>query len=150
MPQSFVCMHCHIVFSTKGREPWLTDELLPRLFAYIGGIVRAHGSVLVAAGGVPDHVHLLVSLSKESSIADLLREIKANSSRWIHETFPDLGGFHWQTGYGAFAVSYSDLDRVEQYVREQPEHHRERTFQEEFLALLRRHRIPFDERYLWD
>jgi putative transposase len=150
MPQSFVCMNCHVVFSTKHREPWLADELPPRLYAYIGGIVRAHGSVLVAAGGMPDHVHLIASLSKESSIAELLREIKANSSRWIHETFPHLSGFHWQTGYGAFAVSYSDLERVKQYLREQPQHHRQRTFQEEFIALLKRHNMAYDEQYLWD
>ena len=150
MPQSFVSMNCHIVFSTKQREPWLTNELLPRLSDYSGGIVRAHGSALLAAGGMADHVHLIVSLGKELSIADLLREIKANSSRWIHETFPHLSGFHWQTGYGAFAVSQSRLESVKRYVGNQREHHRMRTFQEEFIELLKRHNFAYDEKYLWD
>ena len=96
---------------TRHRAPTLDGNLLPRLFQYIGGILRAEGGTLVAAGGVPDHVHLLSSLSRETSLADTLRLIKSNSSRWIHETDPDRSGFAWQSGYGAFAVSYSHLNR---------------------------------------
>jgi len=148
MPQSFVSLHVHLVFSTKSRQPLITADLRPRLHDYIGGILRAEGSVLLAAGGMPDHLHLLASLGKENALAQTLRRIKANSSRWVHDTFPHRRAFAWQAGYGAFAVSFSSLDRVKGYIAHQAEHHRTRTFQEEFLALLRRHHIEFDERYL--
>jgi putative transposase len=150
MPQSFASLHVHVVFSTKHREPLIAGDLAPRLYDYIGGIVRAHGSVLIAAGGMPDHVHLLASLGREISVAEALRTIKANSSKWIHETFPNQRGFAWQAGYGAFAVSYSNIPSVKRYIANQAEHHRVRTYQEEFLALLRRHDIEFDESHLWD
>ena len=99
---------------------------------------------------MPDHVHLLVSLDKQISMAETMRIVKANSSRWVHETFPALSGFAWQAGYGAFAVSYSHLERVKNYLERQAEHHRKVTFQEEFIAFLKRHEIDYDERYLWD
>jgi REP element-mobilizing transposase RayT len=151
MPQSFVSLHHHLVFSTKDRAPLLSAEVQSRLFDYIGGILRAERSALVAAGGMPDHVHLLVSLDKQLSISEALRIIKAGSSRWVHDTFPDsLSGFAWQAGYGAFAVSYSHLDRVNAYLSRQAEHHRRITFQHEFLAFLQRHGIEYDERYVWD
>jgi REP element-mobilizing transposase RayT len=151
MPQSFVSLHHHLVFSTKNRVPLISAEVQPRLFDYIGGILRAERSVLVAAGGMPDHVHLLVSLDKQLSISEALRIIKASSSRWVHDTLPDaLSGFAWQAGYGAFAVSYSHLARVKAYLSRQAEHHRTVTFQEEFIAFLQRHGIGYDERYLWD
>jgi REP element-mobilizing transposase RayT len=150
MPQSFACLHYHLVFSTKDRVPSITEDIAPRLYEYIGGILRAEKGRLLAAGGMPDHVHLLASLSKEMSVSDALRIIKANSSGWIHDTFPDERQFAWQAGYGAFAVSYSNLDSVKQYIARQAEHHRVKTFQEEFVEFLRRHEIEFDERYLWD
>ncbi len=150
MPQSFASLHHHLVFSTKNRDPLITDEVQPRLYEYIGGILRAHGCALMAAGGMPDHVHLLVSLDKQLSIAETLRIVKANSSFWVHEGFPVLSAFAWQAGYGAFAVSYSHLDRVRGYLGRQAEHHRGVSFQEEFLAFLKRHEIAYDERYLWD
>src|SRR5437868_6814778 len=151
MPQSFACLHHHLVFSTKNRDPLMTREVQPRLFDYVGGILRSERCALVAAGGMPDHVHLLVSLDRRLSISEAIRIIKASSSRWEHETFPDsLSGFAWQAGYGAFAVSYSHLDRVKAYLSRQAEHHRRITFQEEFIAFLQRHGIEYDERYLWD
>jgi REP element-mobilizing transposase RayT len=116
----------------------------------MGGILRDEGCALVAAGGMPDHVHLPASLDKQKSVSDTLRTVKASSSRWVHETFPALAGFAWQAGYGAFAVSFSHLDRVQAYLSRQTEHHRQTTFQEEFLAFLQRHGIEYDERYLWD
>jgi REP element-mobilizing transposase RayT len=150
MPQSYASLHHHLIFSTRHRAPILDAEFLPRLYQYVGGILRAEGCVLVAAGGTPDHIHLLVSLSRENSVAETLRQIKANSSKWIHETDPDRAGFAWQAGYGAFAVSYSRLESVKAYLARQAEHHRTHTFQEEFRAFLLRHHITFDERYLWD
>ncbi len=150
VPQSFVCLNCHMVFSTKNRLPSIDRELAPRLYAYVGGIADSLGAKLVASAGTADHVHLVVSLGKATSTADAVRAIKSNSSGWIHKTFPKMRDFAWQTGYGAFAVSYSNLDQVKRYVANQEEHHRVRTFREEFLALLKRHNIPYDERYMWD
>ncbi len=150
MPQSFACLHYHLIFSTKERAPLLVVELPSRLYAYIGGVLRKERGTLVAAGGMPDHVHLLVSLCRESSLSDVVRQIKSSTSRWIHETIPGLHGFAWQAGYGAFTVSYSHIDRVKEYIATQAEHHRTITFQEEYLAFLRRHDLEFDERYLWD
>jgi putative transposase len=150
MPQSFVSLHCHLVFSTKHRQPLIDNDLPSRLFEYIGGVARGLNSTLIAAGGMPDHVHLLVSMNKEIAVSNYLREIKAESSKWIHQTFPERREFAWQAGYGAFAVSYSQIDEVKKYIDNQVEHHRVRTFQEEFVAMLKKHHIEFDERYLWD
>ncbi len=137
------------MFSTKHRAPQISADLQPRLFEYMGGIVRNQSSVLVAAGAVPDHVHLLVSLARTISVADLVRLVKTNSSKWIHDelSFPE---FQWQDGYGAFAVSYSNVESVKSYLANQAEHHRQQTFQEEFLELLRRHELTWDDRYVWD
>jgi REP element-mobilizing transposase RayT len=99
---------------------------------------------------MPDHVHLLTSLEKQVALSDALRLIKANSSGWVHDTFPHLRGFAWQAGYGGFTVRYSSIPHVKQYIARQAEHHRTRTFEEEFVDFLRRHRIPYDERYIWD
>jgi REP element-mobilizing transposase RayT len=150
MPQSFASLHCHIIFSTKGRIPTIPADVQPRLFAYFGGILADTGNVLVAAGGMPDHVHVLASLSRETSVAEVVRNLKANSSRWVHETFPERRAFAWQSGYGAFTVSYSNLEQVKGYLARQAEHHHKQTFQEEFVAFLRRHQIEYDERYLWE
>jgi putative transposase len=150
MPQSFAAMHVHVVCSTKNREPWLDREMRPRLFAYIGGVLRNHDCSLTSAGGVEDHVHLLVSLGRTIAIADVVRLIKSNSSGWIHEEFPALAEFQWQAGYGAFSVSQSNVDAVKAYLANQEAHHRTKTFQEEFREMLSRHGLEWDERYVWD
>ena len=150
MPQSFASLHVHLVFGTKNRAPLINDQIASRLYQYVGGVVRSEKSVLVAAGGMPDHVHLLVSLNKTTATADIVRAVKANSSRWIHETFAEQRTFAWQTGYGAFAVSYSNVADVQGYIARQVEHHRQQTFEEEFLALLERHHIEFDKRSFLD
>lgn len=150
MPQSFTCLHYHLIFSTKHRLPTITKDLQPRLYEYFGGVLREHGSRLVSAGGMPDHVHLLVSLNKQLATSDALRLIKSNSSKWIHETYPELSDFNWQDGYAAFAVSYSSIPDVKRYLVNQAEHHCKKTFQEEFVEFLKRHEIEYDVRYLWD
>jgi putative transposase len=150
MPQSFASLHCHLIFSTKNRVPLITADIQPRLYGYWGGICQEQGNRLIAAGGLPDHVHLLVSLSRDASVAEVVRDLKANSSKWIHETFPASRDFAWQTGYAAFAVSFSNIAQVQKYLARQAEHHRKQTFQEEFVAFLRRHHIEYDERYLWE
>lgn len=150
MPSSHLSLHYHLIFSTKHREPLLASAFASRVYDYMGGIVRGLDGVLLAAGGMSDHVHLLIGLGATRALADVLRELKAGSSKWVHQTFPELGGFRWQTGYGAFVVSYSLLDVVKAYIDQQEEHHRSRTFQEEFVLFLRRHGIEYDERYLWE
>ncbi len=150
MPQSFACLPIHLVFSTKNREPLIHPTMADRLHGYIGGVLRGDGNVLMLAGGMPDHVHLLVSLSRQSAVADVVRGIKSVSSGWVHSTYSKLAGFAWQAGYGAFAVSYSNIEGVTRYIRTQAEHHRVRSFKEEYRAFLDRHGIEYDERYVWD
>jgi putative transposase len=150
MPQSFACCYFHVNFSTKDRAPLITSAVRPRLFEYMGGILGSQGCALLAVGGMPDHVHLLASLDRQTSISKAMRLVKANSARWIHETFPNMPGFAWQTGYGAFSVSASHLEKVGAYLSRQAEHHRKVTFQEEFVTFLERHGVVYDEQYLWD
>jgi REP-associated tyrosine transposase len=150
MPQSLVSLTNHIVFSTKNREPFIDAELAPRLYGYVGGIVSNTKSVLLASGGVEDHIHLLVSLSRTISIADFIRIVKTNSSLWVHETFPDRSRFAWQSGYGAFSVSKRIVAQVKGYIANQKEHHKKETFKEEYLRFLKEHVLEYDERYLWD
>jgi REP element-mobilizing transposase RayT len=149
MPQSYTCLHYHFIFSTKRRAPLITSDLQPRLYDYLGGILRGQNGCLLAAGGMPDHVHLLARLSKEMPVAEALRLLKANSAKWIHESFPEHRSFAWQTGYAAFAVSYSGLPAVKRYLATQAEHHRTVTFQDELRTFLQRHALKFEERYLW-
>jgi REP-associated tyrosine transposase len=149
MPQSLGSLHCHIVFSTKLRRPSIKTDAQPRLFSYLGGILRNQSCRLVAAGGMPDHIHLLVSLDRTSAVADVVRVVKSNSSAWAKEELA-FRDFQWQDGYGAFAVSYSQIDQVKSYLASQQEHHATRSFQEEFRELLKRHDLEWDERYVWD
>jgi putative transposase len=149
MAGSFTALYYHCVFSTKNREPLVTPELQPRLYDYVGGLTHKRESRLLACGGVEDHIHLLVSMSKELSVPMFLRDIKSNSSLWVHQTFRHMLGFAWQEGYGAFTVSVSALDRVRAYIENQEEHHRGRDFKTEFLSLLTKHKVPYDERYIW-
>lgn len=138
----------HCIFSTKDRKPHLTDNLRDRAYAYIAGIIsKSHGH-LIKAGGTADHVHLLLELKGDTFVSEGMRLIKANSSKWIHDTFPDQSHFAWQTGYGAFSVSLSTVDDVVRYLEKQEEHHRHQTFEKELVAFLLRHHISYDERYL--
>ncbi len=150
MPQSFDSINVHIVFSTLRREPLITSAWQSRLYEYFGGILPERKAALISAGGIPDHVHLLISLGRELAVADAVRIVKSVSSRWINETMSAQRDFAWQAGYGAFSVSSSQLEKVKQYIANQEEHHRTRSFQEELRELLTRHQIPFDERYMWE
>jgi REP element-mobilizing transposase RayT len=147
---SYLGTHFHCVFSTRERRPLLTPALRARLWPFPGGIARQNKMKALEIGGVEDHVHLLLSLPATISIAKAMQLIKGGSSKWVHETFPEHRLFGWQEKYGAFSVSASQLETLVRYIRGQEEHHRKRTFQDEFLALLRRHRVEFDERHLWD
>ena len=150
MSRTFLSLFTHIVFSTKGRERWIVPDLKPELHAYLGGLTRELKGKAYAVNGIEDHVHLLVSLPATVALADALRFLKSNSSKWVHEKWPQRSGFAWQLGYGAFSVSKSNIPEVAEYIHKQEQHHRRFTFQEEFLMLLRKHGIEYDERYVWD
>jgi REP element-mobilizing transposase RayT len=149
MAHTYSTLIYHIIFSTKSREPLISARLCNDLYAYIGGIVRARKSMLMEIGGMPDHLHLVIRTRPDMPVAELVRLVKANSSKWVNERPDSSGRFEWQEGYGAFSVSFSQLPGVCEYVRRQSEHHRTRTFQEEYVEFLRRHEIEFDEAYLW-
>ena len=140
----------HLVFSTKQRQPMISDSLAAELHPYLGGIVRGEGGEPLAVGGVADHVHLLVKLKPTIAVSDFLRQLKANSSKWINEEKWKLQKFGWQDGYGAFTVSRSQVTRVVEYIQIQKQHHAKQDFQNEYLDLLVKHEVEYDERYLWD
>lgn len=150
MAGKYLCLLVHFVWSTARREPRISPAWSDRLYGYIGGVITNKQGKLICAGGIEDHLHLLVSLPSTVDIAEIVNAIKANSSRWIHETFHDQKDFAWQKGHGALSVSKSGESAVTRYIRDQREHHQERDFKQEFLALLRKHEIQYDERYLWD
>ena len=148
MPNAYTCLNYHVIFSTKQRYPWLETQYRERLFAFMGGIVRDLRGRLLAAGGMPDHIHLLASLHPSTSLSDVLRQVKSSSSAWIHTTWPELRKFAWQDGYAAFTASRSALDDVQAYVARQEEHHQRVSFQEELREFLCRHGVEFDQRYV--
>ena len=150
MPQSYAKLYYHIVFSTHDRVPQISGEIKHRLYEYVSGILRNKDCKLIKAGGTADHIHLLAILSREVSVSEILREIKTNSSKWIHETFAESAEFVWQRGYGAFTVGFRDVDRVARYIEDQEEHHRTKTFKEEFVELLNAHDVEYDLKYLWE
>lgn len=139
----------HYVFSTKDRSKIITPELKERLWPYMGGIARENKMRALTVGGTVDHVHILLSIPSTMPFAKAIQLIKGNSSKWISDTFPGLRNFAWQEGYGAFSISVSGIDETIAYIQSQDEHHRKRTFQEEFVAFLRKHKIAYDERYIW-
>jgi REP element-mobilizing transposase RayT len=148
MSHTYTNLLTHFIFSTKDRERLITAALHHDLLAYLGGIVRELGGALRAANAEPDHVHLLCSLPPTLAMADAMRLVKTNSSRWVHRN-RNYAGFDWQTGYGAFSVSHSLAPAVTRYIGDQEKHHRRVTFQEEFLTFLKKNRIDYDERYIW-
>ena len=150
MPNTYSKLLYHLVFSTKGRANLISQQLQPRLFDYMGGIVRDERGTLLEIGGLSDHVHLLIRWRTDESLATLMRNLKSNSTRWVHETFPTMEGFAWQQGYAAFTVSASQADDVARYIRNQEEHHRGRSFEDELIRLLDAHGVDYERRYLSD
>lgn len=148
MPATHLSLHYHIVFSAKDRHPFIADEWRNRLHEYLGGLIRTADGIPEAIGGTADHVHILAGLRATHSLASFVQDIKQTSSRWIHETI-GVKNFAWQQGYGAFTVSVSNRDAVKNYIANQAEHHRIKTFQEEYVALLKKHEVAYDEKYLW-
>ena len=151
MPQSLAQIYLHVVFSTKQRVRFLEGrELRERTHAYLAGTCGNLGSPAVAVGGVADHVHVLCRLAKTLSAAELVRELKRESSKWLKDQSPDLVSFFWQNGYGAFSVSPGHLDALVTYIANQEAHHSDETFQDEFRGFLTEYRVEWDERYVWD
>lgn len=146
---TFTKLSYHLVFSTKQRQPIIKEEFQTRLYAYLGGIIAAKKGHLIEVGGIEDHIHILANLSPTQSISEKLREIKANTSKWSNENFQQPR-FEWQKGYGAFTVSYSQIESVTRYIQNQKEHHKTKTFVDEYVGFLKLHNIKFDSQYLFE
>jgi putative transposase len=149
MANTYTSLHYHIIFSTKNRVKHISKEIEERIWAYIGGVARAHKMIALQVGGVEDHLHALVTAPAALSPSQIAQFLKGDSSKWIHEEFPALRDFAWQDGYGGFTVSKSNLPEVVRYIQSQREHHRKKTFQEEYLEFLEKHGIEYDERFVW-
>jgi putative transposase len=146
---SYISSYFHCVFSTQDRRPLITPDLRDRLWPFLCGIARQNDFKALEVGGVADHVHILISLPSSMPLSKAIQLIKGGSSKWIHETFPDQRAFAWQSEYGAFSVSVSQLDKIIAYIKSQEEHHRKISFQDEFRMLLEKHQIEYDPKYLW-
>jgi putative transposase len=150
MPQSLANLYVHLIFSTQERFPYLMKEVRPDLHAYMSTVLANLNSPAVLINSVADHVHLLFNMGRTVTLAQAVEDVKKSSSKWIKTQGPDLATFAWQAGYGAFSVSESNVPKVANYIRNQEEHHRMKTFQEEYREFLNKHKIEFDERYVWD
>jgi REP element-mobilizing transposase RayT len=150
MPQSLAKIYLHLIFSTKNRAPALVDPARESLHAYTATVLKTLGCHAVLINSVEDHIHILFELARTVTVSAVVEEVKTASSKWL-KTQPGIKpGFAWQSGYGVFSVSASNLAAVKKYVAEQQEHHKKRSFQDELRVLLKKHGITFDERYLWD
>jgi REP element-mobilizing transposase RayT len=150
MGQSLVRNYVHITFSTKNRQPLILPSIEFELHKYLGGIARNLECTPITVGGTEDHVHILCLLSQKIALMKVLEEIKGHSSKWIKTKSPEFRNFYWQRGYGAFSVKSQDVEIIRQYIANQHEHHRQITFQEEYISFLQEYQIEYDERYVWD
>ncbi len=150
MPQSLASVLVHVVFSTKNRQPLIRPEIEPELHPYLATACRTLDSPTLTINGTEDHVHVLLRLGRKIALAELVQEIKTSSLKWIKTKGLPYQGFHWQNGYGAFSIGQSGVEALQAYIANQKEHHRRKTFQEEFRALLAKYRIEYDERHVWD
>jgi putative transposase len=148
MSDSYTNLLYHIVFSTKDRRPLITPEYEFRLYDYIGGTLRRAGGISLERNGTEEHIHLLAKLRPDRGLSDVLRDLKANATGWMHDVFPSLKDFSWQRGYGAFTVSQSNVEEVRRYIARQKEHHRMVSFRDEFIQFLRANGIEYDERFI--
>lgn len=150
MGQSLVKNYVHITFSTKNRVPLISEEVENELYSYIGGICKKLECSPIKIGGFYDHVHIFTSLSKKISLMILLEKVKANSSKWIKSKGDSFSKFYWQNGYGAFSVNPHEIDKVISYIEKPKEHHKKKTFQDEYRAFLKKYSVEFDEKFIWD
>lgn len=150
MGQSLVKNYLHVVFSTKHRQPIITEAIESELHAYLGGICKKLDCQPIKVGGYNDHIHILCMLSKKITLIKLMEELKSHSSKWIKTKGEDFKNFYWQDGYGAFSVNATEIDVVVSYIANQKEHHSKKTFQNEYKAFLKKYQVEYDERYVWD
>lgn len=150
MGQSLVKMYAHIIFSTKHRQNIIDDEIAEDLFAYIGGICKNLECNPIMVGGYQNHIHILCTLSKKIALMTLLERVKANSSKWAKTKGDKYKDFYWQNGYGCFSVNPSGVDIVKSYISNQKEHHKQKSFEEEYLKFLEEYQVEYDEKYVWD
>ncbi len=150
MPQSLVQNYLHITFSTKARYPFIDKKIAPVLFSYLGGICNNLSCPPIIIGGHRDHVHLLIMLSRKIALMKLIEELKSHSSKWIKTKGIEYNNFYWQRGYGAFSVDPQKVDVVKWYILTQEEHHRNKTFQEEYRSFLKNYKAVYNEKYVWD
>jgi REP element-mobilizing transposase RayT len=150
MPQSLARLHIHLIFSTKNREPVLLDSVRDSLHRYMATVLQNLGCPPLLINSVPDHVHILFELGRTVAVSNAVEQVKKTSSKWVKTQGSEFTRFAWQAGYGAFAVSQSNVTTVRQYIAGQQQHHRKKSFQEEYRAFLERHNVPFDEKYVWD
>ena len=148
MSQSFTNLLYHLIFSTKERLPLIKPDYEVRLYDYIGGIIRGVGGISLGIGGAADHIHVLTKLRPDKALSDVLRDLKANATGWMHDVFPNVRDFSWQRGYGAFTVSQSNVAGVQQNFAEQKEHHKRVSFRDEFILFLEANQIEFDPRFI--
>ena len=148
MSDSYTNLLYHIVFSTKDRRRLITPDYEIRLYDYIGGTLRDAGGISLELNGTDDHIHLLAKLRPTRALSDVLRDLKANASGWMHDVFPELSEFSWQRGYGAFTVSQSNVEEVRRYIARQKEHHQRVSFRDEFIRFLKANGIEYDERFV--
>jgi putative transposase len=150
MPQSLSKIYIHLIFSTKDRERTLPDEIRPALHAYLGGILKGLDCSPMEINTEPDHLHALFLLTRTKTLSDVVGHVKKSSNEWLRSQGPQFAGFFWQAGFGAFSVSQSQVEEVRTYIRNQSEHHRVKSFQDELRAFLKAYEVEFDERYIWD
>ena len=150
MPQSLVKNYIHITFSTKGRQPFIDKTIANELYAYLGGICKNYESNPVEIGGYIDHIHILCLLSRKIALMKLVEELKSHSSKWIKTKGDLYQNFYWQNGYGGFSINPNEAELVINYIKNQEEHHKKKTFQEEYRAFLKRYNVEYDEKYVWD
>ncbi|MBL4818205.1 MAG: IS200/IS605 family transposase [Deltaproteobacteria bacterium] len=149
MSQSLASIKIHLIFSTKLRLPLLEADIRPDFYRYISAIAKRNGSEIFEIGGVEDHIHILLTLPKTTTLAKLVEVLKSSTSKWLKTKKESLNYFAWQTGYGAFSVSESQVPRVKKYIQEQQKHHQKSGFKEELIQFFRASKISFDEKYLW-
>jgi REP element-mobilizing transposase RayT len=150
MPQSLSKVFIHVVFSTKDREPWLNKALQPGLHAYLATVVRDMNAEAFRVGGTFDHVHVAATLPRTLTQADIVKRLKTASTHWLKRQHRNLAGFAWQRGYGIFSVGKSQVAALVNYIATQEEHHRARSFQDEYRSLLKRYDVEYEEKYVWD
>ncbi len=149
MAGTFTFLGTHFVFSTKNRTPLISNDIKDRLCSYIGGIIKELDGILIEINTMPEHIHFYVYMPKTVAVSKFMEIVKANSSKWVHTTFPKKSDFGWQVGYGAFSVSKSSEEKVIQYIRDQQHHHSKRSFQDEFIDMLNKYDISYDDKYIW-